>query len=421
MVKKLTHPIVIAALACAILVYSGLVRVRPRAPFVSLFAHKNIVRLDGMVASNPVKAADGTYRADFAVRRAYEKSGASATARGTVSVRFPAEIVEALYPGKIYTAASAAVLCETGAYLSLSVSPRFRAGDFSVTHATADGWGRGLAGKIRHFRARCRLYCRRLLYAWGDAGGLLLALVSGSREYTDSAVADAFRYAGLSHILALSGMHLSLVGGLALAVGRRVAGRRIAETLQLAAIVFFVWFAGLSPSLFRALVCALIPFVCAKLSLRRPDAVVVLCAAFLLHLMVFPGHLQSAAFMLSYGALAGILLLGAPIRRLLCARIVPAISDALSASAAAQVFTAPITLRLFGCLMPVGIVASVAVAPLVTWFLYAGLCGMVVCLAFPCLAPAVGFLLDLLYDAVRGLAGFFARFPVLSIIGKEWS
>ncbi|MDE6737020.1 MAG: hypothetical protein K2J50_05925, partial [Treponemataceae bacterium] len=62
MVKKLTHPIVIAALVCAVVVYSGLVRVRPRATFVSLFAHKNIVRLDGMVASNPVKAAAGTYR-----------------------------------------------------------------------------------------------------------------------------------------------------------------------------------------------------------------------------------------------------------------------------------------------------------------------------------------------------------------------
>lgn len=419
MVKKLSHPLVIVALVCAVLVYSGVVRVRSRAPFVSLFAHKNIVRLDGMIASNPVKTADGTYRADFAVRRAYEKSGASADAHGTVSVRFPAEIVEALYPGKIYTAASAAVLCETGAYLSLSVTPRFRAGDFSVTHATADGWGSGPAGKIRHFRAQCRLHCRRLLYAWEHAGGLLLALVSGSREYTDSAVADAFRTAGLSHILALSGMHLSLVGGLAFAVGRRVAGRRVAETLQLAAIVLFVWFAGLSPSLFRALVCALIPFVCAKLSLRRPDAVLVLCASFLLHLMVFPGHLQSAAFMLSYGALAGILLLGDLIRRLLCARIVPAIADALSASAAAQFFTAPITLRLFGCLMPVGMVASVAVAPLVTCFLYAGLCGMVVCLAIPCLAPAVGFLLEVLYGAIRVMTGFFARFPVLTIMHKE--
>ncbi len=415
MVKKLKHPLVIAALVCAVLVYSGLVRVRSRAPFVSLFAQENIVRLDGMIASNPVKTADGTYRADFAVRRAYEKSGASADARGTVSARFPAEIVEALYPGRIYTAASAAVLCETGADLSLSVAPRFRAEDFSVTHATANGWGSGLAGKIRHFRARCRLYCRRLLYAWGHAGGLLLALVSGSREYTESAVADAFRDAGLSHILALSGMHLSLVGGLALAVGRRVAGRRVAEILQLAAIVFFVWFAGLSPSLFRALVCALIPFVCARLHLRRPDAVVVLCASFLLHLMLFPGHLHSAAFMLSYGALAGILLLGDPLRRLLCARIVPAVSDALSVSAAAQFFTAPITLRLFGCLMPVGIIASVAVSPLVMCFLYAGLCGMVVCLVFPCLAPAVGFLLNLLYGAVRAMAGFFARFPVLSV------
>lgn len=415
MVKKLKNPLVIAALVCAVLVYSGLVRVRSHAPFVSLFAQKHIVRLDGMIASNPVKTGDDTYRADFAVSKAYEKSGASAAAHGTVTVRFPAAIVESLYPGKIYTTATSAVLCETGAHLSLSVSPHFRAGEFSVTHATADGWGNGLVGKLRHFRARCRLQCRRLLYAWKDAGGLLLALVSGSREYTESTVADAFKYAGLSHILALSGMHLSLVGGLAFVIGKRVAGARIAEMLQLAAVVFFVWFAGLSPALFRALVCTLIPFVCATLNVRRPDAVVVLSASFLLHLMVFPEHLQSAAFMLSYGALAGILLLSDPIRRLLCARVVPAVSDALSASAAAQLFTAPITIRLFGCLMPVGIVASVAVSPLVTYFLYAGLCGMVVCLAFPCFAPAVGGVLNLLYGAIRILTGFFARFPVLSV------
>lgn len=396
------------------LVYSGAVRVQSRDPFVSLLARQDIVRIDGTLASNPSKAADGTYRADVSVRRVYGKSGANAEGRGRVTVRLPAETVEALYPGKIYTAARAGVLCETGARLSLAVVPRVYAGDFSVTDVRADGWGSGIAGAVRHFRARCRVQFRRLLFAWGEAGGLLLALLSGSREYTERAVAEAFRNAGLSHILALSGMHLSLVGALARTVGRR-AGRRIAEALRLAAVLFFVWFAGLSPSLFRALLCVLIPFACARLNLRRPDPFVVLCASFLLHLMVFPAHLQSAAFMLSYGALAGILLLAEPIRRLFCARVIPAVSDALSASAAAQVCTAPVTLRLFGCLMPGGIVASAVVSPLVTYFLYAGLCGIVLCLALPFLSPVVGGALNLLYGLIRAAALFFARFPVISV------
>ena len=116
-----------------------------------------------------------------------------------------------------------------------------------------------------------------------------------------------------------------------------------------------------------------------------------------------------------YGALAGILLLGESIRRLCCARLFPAVSDALSESAAAQVVTAPITLRLFGCLTPVGIIASVVVSPLVTYFLYAGLVGIVICLALPFLSPVFGGILNVLYGLIRGIVVFFARFPAVTI------
>ena len=415
MVTNLKTPVVSAALICAVLVYFGAVRVQNRAPFISLLPPKNIVRLDGALASNPSKTALGTYRADFLVTHAYAKNGAHADARGMVTVVFPAETVEALYPGKRYTAAHGGILAETGARLTLSVTPGFAAGEYAVTAAQAAGWGSGVAGRLRRFRALCRLQFRRLLYTWGNAGGLLLALLSGSREYTERTVSDAFKNAGLSHILALSGMHLSLVGGLALVLGKRAAGKKAAAAVQLAAIVLFVWFAGLSPSLFRALVCVLIPLAASALRLRRPDALSVLCASFLVHLMVFPAHVQEAAFLLSYGALAGILLLGESIRRLCCARLFPAVSDALSESAAAQVVTAPITLRLFGCLTPVGIIASVVVSPLVTYFLYAGLVGIVICLALPFLSPVFGGILNVLYGLIRGIVVFFARFPAVTI------
>ena len=72
------------------------------------------------------------------------------------------------------------------------------------------------------FRALCRLYFKRMMFAWGSAGGLLLALLCGARDFTESETADAFRMAGLSHILALSGMHLSLFYGLAAFAGKKL-------------------------------------------------------------------------------------------------------------------------------------------------------------------------------------------------------
>ncbi|MBQ6779696.1 MAG: ComEC/Rec2 family competence protein [Treponema sp.] len=415
----LKNPLVSAAVICAVVVYAGVVSVQSRNPFASLFSDNEICLLVGTVVSNPAKtsAFNGSYRTDIAVEKIVAKSGATSSAGGVASVFFPSAVVESLYPGKLYTVAKrqGGILIETGAHLSLSVRGGYSEHEFVVTSATELGWGSGFFSRVRYFRALCRLQFKRLLYSWGKAGGLLLALLSGSREYTEGIVSDSFRNAGLSHILALSGMHLSLFSGLALFLGKKAASRTIADGLQLGAILFFVWFAGISPSLFRAMLCSLILFGSSLLRMNRPTGLSVLSASFLLHLMLFPGHLQSAAFMLSYGALAGILLIGVPVRRLFSRRFLPKLTSALSDSAGAQMFTAPITLRLFGKLMPVGIFASVVVSPLVVFFLYAGLLGIMLCLMLPFLSPAIGAILNWFYELIKSMTVFFAGFPALTV------
>lgn len=411
------NPIVLAAAICAVLVYSGKVAVHSRSPFRTLFSETDICRITGTVCSNPTKTAafDGAYRMDFRAEEIATRQGASGDAGGIVSVYVPAGVVESLFPGRLYTtAAHGGMLIDSGVRLTLSVVPARNPHEFLTESVHAHGWGEGRLARLRHFRALCRLQFRRLMFAWGNAGGLLLALLSGSREYTEGIVSDSFRNAGLSHILALSGMHLSLFSGLALFLGKKAASRTIADGLQLGAILFFVWFAGISPSLFRAMLCALLLFSGSLLRMNRPAGITVLSASFLVHLVIFPGHLQTAAFMLSYGALAGILLVSAQVKRLVSRRFFPKLTASLSDSAAAQLFTAPVVLRLFGKLMPVGILASVVVSPLVVYFLYAGLLGIVLCLALPFLSSSFGAILNLFYELIKTVAVWFARVPSVS-------
>ncbi|MBQ7158324.1 MAG: ComEC/Rec2 family competence protein [Treponema sp.] len=416
---KLPNPLVMAATLCAIAVYSGMVRVQSRTPFYSLFSEREIRLLTGTVSSNPTKtnAFSGSYRMDFSVESVTTAHDARSSAAGIVSVYIPSDVVESLYPGKLYTPSrsQSGILIDTGSRLSLSVTNGIKPHEYLVNSVKSLGWGSGFYSRLCHFRALCRLQFRRLMFAWGKAGGLLLALLSGSREYTEGIVSDSFRNAGLSHILALSGMHLSLFSGLALFLGKKAATRTIADGLQLGAILFFVWFAGLSPSLFRAMLCALVLFASSILRMNRPAGVTVLSVSFLMHLVIFPDHLQTAAFMLSYGALAGILIVSVAVKRLFSRRFLPRLTSALSDSAAAQLFTAPVTLRLFGKLMPVGIVASVLVSPLVVYFLYAGLLGIVLCLAVPFLSPAIGGILNRFYELIKTISVFFAQFPALAI------
>lgn len=414
----LSNPVFLAAVICACLFYSGAVPVKNRKEFCCLFPLEQIASLEGTVASSPVKSSSGKgfYSADFAVRNAVLKNGSETSCLGKVKILIPEEIAEKYFPGKIYSVSKkdndSPVIFETGNRFLLDVD--FKGGDFplfSVKNALSFGFGENFLGKLQRFRCLCRLQFKRLMYGWKEAGGLLLALLSGSREYTESVTGEAFKNAGLSHILALSGMHLNLFGGLAFFFGSRIAKRSTADFLQLAAIVFFVWFAGLSPSLFRAMLSSIMVFVNSAMRMRRFKGMTVLSATFLVHLMIFPEHLKSPAFMLSYGALAGIMSIGQLLKFFLGRTFFPKIASSLSESTGAQIFTAPVTLSLFGKLMPVGIIASIIVSPLVILFLYAGLFGTLICLVLPFLDGAFSAIMNAIYTILKEMVLFFAKAP----------
>ena len=425
MVIRCKSPVVPAALVCAAVIYLPLLsggRFKTRgAAFDSLIPASRLTALSGVVASEPVKTAafGGTYRAAFVAEGAEGADGERSAAFGSIPLYLPQSVVEAHYPGRLHSRAAdgSAVLAERGERLFVRGRLASVGGStaFVATSARSGGFGGSLVGRLLRFRACSRLGFKRLMYAWGDAGALMLALLSGSREYLADGVQEAFVGAGLSHVLALSGMHLTLVALLAGGAARTLSTRRIADAAQLLCVLSFTWFAGASPSLFRALLCALLSCACSQLHVRRPPLATALCAVFLVHAAVFPEHLYAAAFALSYGALFGIALLSRPFARCFARALPPALSEELSASCAAQLATAPVSALLFRRIMPVGAVSSVAVAPLVTGFLYAALFGIALCLALPACAEAVGAAFNGWYALIIACVRLFALAPAITL------
>lgn len=422
--QPVRNPLFGAAVCCAFFIYSGLVVPHNRHQFICMLRPDDICRIEGTLSSNPVKTNrfNGSYSASFSPYRAHLDNGSFSSCTGSVTVFFPADSVESIYPGKLFTASKSSGIftAETGCRAVLSVSSVPDSAHkgcvcFCVSSVTGTGWHKGIKGIVDKFRAQCRLSFRRILSYWGPAGGLFLALLSGSRDYTEQCLSDSFKRAGLAHILALSGMHLSLFSGFASFIGKKAASIRIAQGLQLFSILFFVWFAGLSPSLLRALLCSLILFTMNMLRMKRLDAVNVLGTAFLAHTVIFPADVVSASFMLSYGALAGILIISPYIKHLFSRRFFPKLSSSFSDSCSAQLFTAPVTATLFGTLTPGGIPASVIVSPLVTVFIYAGLVCFIVSLALPFLSPLIRDTMIAFYAVIKGTVMLFAAVPPVTI------
>ncbi len=98
---------------------------------------------------------------------------------------------------------------------------------------------------LRRFVAGRRAVAKRLVDR-GDGGGLLAALALGDRRGLGSADRDAFRRLGLSHLLAVSGLHLVLVGAMVFVASRALLLRvgSLAARADLRA-----WAAGLAVAL----------------------------------------------------------------------------------------------------------------------------------------------------------------------------
>lgn len=418
--KQLFSPFFAAALICAVLIYTGIAPVRKRPPYRSLVLPECTRLITGTVASNPVKnSRTGLYTCDFRPLSAVSKNGVVSECGGTITIMLPAPSVEAFFPGKLYSRAgnghdSMGIICEKGAVLEAEGTFSNGAELFRVKTVRQLPWRNTLPGKIAQFRARCRLQFRRTVFYWKDAGGLFLALVSGSRDATDRTVADSFRNAGLSHILALSGMHLSLFSGIAAHFVRRKAARNLNLFLQFCITAAFVWFAGISPSLFRAFLCSTVLLVCAALRIKTVRMLDILSFSFLVHIIMFPADVLKLSFQLSYGALLGILLFSEIFTALLVRIFPPPAAASLGASSGAQVITAPLSARVFGSFAPVGIIATAVVSPCVTFFIYAGLICFALSFILPFCAPAAAFFMNLVYTVIVKAVRFFSAAPYFS-------
>ncbi len=116
----------------------------------------------------------------------------------------------------------------------------------------------------RSFRARTARLQAQLSRALrqgmaGNTGGVLAAMVVGDRSRLSSTLRKAYRGAGLSHVLVVSGMHVSIFCGLLDALPyrgreRSRAYRRMRSVFQILLALLLVGVTGMTPSVLRAAV-----------------------------------------------------------------------------------------------------------------------------------------------------------------------
>lgn len=146
----------------------------------------------------------------------------------------------------------------------------------------------------------------------GQTAGIIIASTLGDRSQLHYETRDLYAAAGASHLLALSGLHLSIIVGFMLTLLRARLLLSRWRFLMGAAVVVFIWFyaflAGLPTSLVRAATMTSL-FVFGMLSRRYSTPLQWLILTALLLLLVRPVFLFDVGAQLSFAAVAGILVI----------------------------------------------------------------------------------------------------------------
>jgi len=176
-----------------------------------------------------------------------------------------------------------------------------RAGNIEVV-------GRGWAGPLEWVRAKARA---ALAAGFGRREArdhsVLRALLLGDRDPEVREVAESFARTGTSHLLAISGLHVAVVAFVVYGLWRLMRwGPRGGVWAALVVVLVYGVAAHDSPSVVRAvMMCAV---VAGGLLMRRGiDGLQVLAISAIAMLVYHPADLYSAAFGLSFGTVAGLM------------------------------------------------------------------------------------------------------------------
>ncbi|NBD22902.1 ComEC/Rec2 family competence protein [Paenibacillus glycinis] len=204
----------------------------------------------------------------------------------------------------------------------------------------------------------------------GIQAGYMKGLVLGISDDLDPDVFRQFSQLGLTHILAISGLHVAVflyvLGGL-LRLLRMTRERML--LIVIAAVPFYVFLAGASPSVVRSGIMAMLGLAAARLH-KLKDGLHLLAAAALLMLIWDPYMLGNVGFQLSFLVTAGLMLGSQPIRGLLPRGRkwwTTALFDLLSVTVVAQAVSLPLTVYYFNQMHVLSIAANLVLVPFISF------------------------------------------------------
>lgn len=244
-----------------------------------------------------------------------------------------------------------------------------------------------------------------------DNSEICYAVLFGQKYGLSDSISDMFSYAGISHILAVSGLHIGVLVTLIWFVLKRLKFNDYIKLCVFAIILFFYsYLCGFSPSVCRASIMAFV-LALSKVFCWEYDIINSLGFAGCVILLFNPLTLYSVSFQLSFMCIFGIITFAPFIRKCLnlikCPKV---LSEVLAISIAVNIVILPVAINIFYKVSLLGILANILVLPIfsVTYIL------LFVIMLCSLLIGSLGVLLavpEIFLHIIKTIAYYFSLIP----------
>ena len=257
-----------------------------------------------------------------------------------------------------------------------------------------------------------------------DTIGFSVALLLGDKQYLDYETDYSFKISGISHIVAVSGFHVTVLFAVVQAL--LLKKRWLSALIGIPVLYFFAAVAGFSPSITRACLMHSLMII-ASLFEKEYDPWSALGFAVLVMLTVNPWTVTNVSFQLSVLCIVGILLFSAPVKAWILDRplfanykgkykkYIGAFSSSVAMSIGATIAVTPLCALYFGMVSLVSVVTNLLTLWVISFIFYGIILACVLALLWYPAGQVVGWIVSWPIRYVLETAALIAKFPLAAV------
>ena len=258
---------------------------------------------------------------------------------------------------------------------------------------------------------------------FGSESDVMKAILLGDRSGIDEKLYDSFSASGISHLIALSGLHVSAIAIMLEWLLRKIRlPRPVRYIITIVMLLLYAIMTGGGKGTVRAVI--MYALLCASmLAGYRSDTLTRLSQAFLIQLTVNPLLIRDRGFVLSYASVASILSLGwkSSNAKGVASRFLNTVFQSAKASFSVQVLTYPLLMSMFCAVPLLSVPINMLCVPIGMLALFAGFVLLCTGCIWTPLAAALSLPIRGIWQGIKALSAWVAKLSFSSLSTGPWN